>query len=365
MNPLCSKSLSRRGFLAGIGAAAAGFLLLPGRLPGQQAGGSTKEEAKLNFLNWDTYIGPTTLDDFKAVSGISVRMDLFADNDELFARLRQGDPGYDVVVPSNDFVERMIAADMLTALDHAAIPNKANLQDAFQDAAFDPGRRYSMPYMWGTMGIGYRRSACDGVPDSWKWLYDSERYKGRSALLSEAGSVLGAAFKYLGHPLNAGDPKVIEAAADLIIAQKPNIKVFAPDTGQELLLAGEVDIAMEWNGDILQAMREDPDISYVVPREGSILWEDTLAIPRGVPHPANAHRFIDFLLDAEVGAAIADAIRYATPNAAALALLPESYARNPAIFPPEETLAACETARDPGPEIARLYDTAWTRIMAA
>ena len=349
---------TRRRFLAGTGAAAAGLAFLP------QAA-AAGEEPRLNFYNWDTYIGATTLADFKAKTGISVRMDLYADNDELFARLRAGNPGYDVIVPTNDFVERMIAAGMLMPLDHAAIPNMANIEPAFRDAAFDPGRRHSIPYMWGTMGIGYRKSRCDGAPDSWRWLYDSDRYSGRCALLSEAGAVLGAAFKYMGHPLNTTDPKLIEAAETLIVAQKPHLKLFAPDNGQDLLLSGEVDIAMEWNGDILQAMAEDDDLSYVVPREGSILWEDALAIPQGAPHPDNAHAFMNFILEAEAGAAIAEAIRYATPNAAAKALLPESYTGNPGIFPSEETLAACEPALYRGQEAARLYEAAWTRIRAA
>ena len=219
--------------------------------------------------------------------------------------------------------------------------------------------------MWGTMGIGYRKSRCDGTPDSWRWLFDSGRYRGRCALLSEASSVLGAAFKYMGHPLNTSDPKVVKAAERMIIAQKPQIKQFAPDNGQELLLSGEVDIAMEWNGDILQAMEKDDDISYVVPREGSILWEDALAIPRGAPHPENAHAFLNFILGAEAGAAIAATIRYATPNAAAKALLPASYLENPAIYPDDMMFSRCEPALYLGEEVARLYEATWSRIQAA
>jgi spermidine/putrescine transport system substrate-binding protein len=350
--------LSRRKFLAGTGAVAAGISVLP-------RDGWSAEEAKLNFYNWDTYIGETTLDDFKTASGVSVKMDLFADNAELFAKLKEGNPGYDVIVPTNDYIERMIAAKMLMPLDHSKIPNKVNLQSAFLDAGFDPGRKFSMPYMWGTMGIGYRKSKVDGVPDSWKWLFDSDRYKGRCAVLSEAVGVLGAVFKYMGEPLNTTDPKLIKAAEAMLIKQKPNLKLFAPDNGQDLLLSGEVDLTMEWNGDILQVMAEDDDLSYVVPKEGSIVWQDTLTIPNGAPHPENAHNFINFVLEAQAGAGIADAIQYATPNAAARVLMPESYSKNPAIFPSDETLAACEAAIYLGPEVSKLYDEAWTRIQAA
>ena len=350
--------LSRRQFLAGTGAVAAGLSFIPTQI-------WSNEMAKLNFYNWDTYIGETTLKDFKVASGINVKMDLFADNDELFAKLKVGNPGYDLIVPSSDYVERMILSDMLMPLNSDIIPNRSNIQQSFFEVSFDPGRKYSLPYMWGTMGIGYRKSKMDSAPDSWKWLFDSDRYKGRCALLSEASDVLGAAFKYMGHSLNTKDPKIIKEAEKLLIKQKPNIKVFAPDNGQDLLLSGEVDITMEWNGDILQVMEEDPDISYIVPKEGSAVWEDALAIPKGAPHPENAHRFINFILEPRVGAKIADFIQYATPNKAAKQLMPESYSKNPAIYPSNETLSSCESSFYLGADVVRLYDEAWSRVLSA
>ena len=351
--------ISRRSFLAGTGAVAAGITVLP-RV------GWSAEEAKLNFYNWDTYIGETTLDDFKKATGIEVKMDLFADNDELFAKLKEGNPGYDLIVPTNDFVERMIEAKMLTPLDHSKIPNfKKNVDPIFQDATFDPGRKYSMPYMWGTIGIGYRKSKVAQVPDSWKWLYDSDKYSGRMALLADGGTVIGMGLKYLGYSLNSKNPAEIRKVEEMLIRQKPHIKVFAEDNGQDLLASGEVDLTMEWNGDILQVMAEDDDIGYAVPKEGGLLWQDCLCIPNGGPHPDNAHKFINFILDGEVGAAIADFIQYATPNAAAKRILGGEYASNPAIFPPDEVTRKCETAIYQGPDVVRMYDEAWTRINAA
>src|ERR1022692_3532028 len=142
---------SRRSLLAGLGAAAAGVSL--GGCADKLPLGANGEEAKLNFYNWDTYTGKTTLADFKAATGISVKMSLFATNDELFSKLRAGNPGFDLIVPSNDFVTRMVISDMLMPLDHAKIPNRVNLLPAFQDADFDPGRRYSMPYTWLVLGL--------------------------------------------------------------------------------------------------------------------------------------------------------------------------------------------------------------------
>ena len=350
--------ISRRSFLTGMGAVAAGLKFAPGTV-------LAAEEKKLNFYNWDTYIGETTLDDFKAASGIEVSMDLFADNDELFAKLKGGNPGYDVIVPTNDFVERMITAGMLSPLDPALIPNISNIDPTFRDAAFDPGRKYSLPYMWGTIGVGYRKSRIEGVPDDWKWVLDSDRCAGKTALMGDGTTMIQMAMKYLGYPLNETEPARIRQAEELLIRQKPNVKVFADDNGQDLLLSGEVDICMEWNGDILQVMEEDDDVGYVVPRQGGLLWQDCLCIPTGAPHAENAHAFINFILGADAGAAIADFIQYATPNAAARKLLSAEYNSNPAIFPPQETIEKCEVATYNGAEYTRAVDEAWTRIMAA
>ena len=350
--------VSRRGFLAGMGAVAAGISFLPRE-------GFSAEEKMLNFYNWDTYIGETTLEDFRKASGIEVKMDLFADNDELFAKLKEGNPGYDLIVPTNDYVERMIVADMLVPLDHSKIPNISNIDPVFRDAQFDPGRKYSLPYMWGTIGIGYRKSKVDSVPDSWKWLYDSDRYSGRIALLADGGTVIQMGLKYMGQPLNSTDPALIKKVETMLIRQKPHIKVFAEDNGQDLLASGEVDLTMEWNGDILQVMAEDDDIGYAVPKEGGLLWQDCLCIPKGGPHPNNAHAFINFILDADAGAAIADFIQYATPNKAAKEKLPAEYRENPAIFPPDAVTKKSESSIYKGEEYQRLIDETWTRIQAA
>jgi spermidine/putrescine transport system substrate-binding protein len=351
-------NLTRRSFLAGMGAVAAGIHFVP-----RQA--LAAEEPKLNFYNWDTYIGETTLADFLTASGIEVKMDLYADNDELFAKLKEGNPGYDLIIPTNDYVERMLAAEMLVPLDHSLIPNMKNIDPNFLDAAFDPDRKYSLPYMWGSIGIGYRKSKVDGVPDSWKWLYDSDKYSGRIALLADGGTVIGMGLKYIGESLNSTDTAKIKQIETMLIKQKPHIKVFAEDNGQDLLASGEVDLTMEWNGDILQVMGEDPDIGYAVPKEGGLLWEDCMCIPKGGAHPMNAHKFINYILDAKAGAAIADYIQYATPNKAAKALLPDEYTKNPAIFPPDSVISRSEASIYLGEDRQRLIDETWTRIQAA
>lgn len=348
--------ISRRKFLAGAAAVGISFKLPKDALAA---------DGKVNFYNWDTYIGETTIEDFEKATGIEVQYDLYADNDELFAKLRGGNPGYDVIVPTNDYVERMLVAEMLLPLDHTKIPNMKNIEPGFMNPAFDPGRKYSLPYMWGSIGVGYRKSALKDAPTSWNDLLNSDKYSGRIALMSEPQTVMQLALKAMGKSLNDWSDENIAAAEKMISDQKKHIVAFAPDNGQDLLLAGEVDMAMEWNGDILQAMEEDDDIAYLVPDEGGILWEDTLCIPKGAPNVENAHALINYLLDAEAGAAIAEFVYYATPNAAAKALMSEEYTGNSAIFPSAEATAKSEVSIYPGQEISRKIDEAWTRIKAS
>jgi spermidine/putrescine transport system substrate-binding protein len=356
-----SFATSRRSILKGLGAAAIGISLV-----GKKSSAWAAEEPKLNFYNWDTYIGETTLEDFKDASGIDVNMSLFATNDELFAKLRAGNPGYDVIVPGSEFVERMIQADLLEPLDHAKIPNIKNIAPEFiTDAPYDPGRKYSMPYTWLVIGIGYRKSKVKEVPDSWKWLFDSDVYKGRIAVMSDASELFRNCFKYLGQSINSTSPELIKQAEAMLIKQKPNIKSFHEDNGQDLLLSGEVDVVMEYNGDIAQIMVEDDDVDFVVPKEGAMKQSDTLAIPKGAPHPENALKFINFILDAKTGKEIFETIKYPSPNAAATALMPASYKDNKVIFPPADVMAKCEYPRYLGADFTRLLDEAMTRLRAA
>lgn len=363
---LVKKRLNRRSLLQGMGVAAIGISVtnIAGCSSKESAISSTGEEAKLNFYNWDTYIGETTLDDFKDASGISVKMDLFDSNDVLFAKLRAGNPGYDVIVPSNDFVERMIQAKMIQELDHTLLPNLKNIDPTFIDVDYDPGRKYSIPYTWLALGIGYRKSKVKSVPDSWKVLFESDEYKGRIAVLSEAGDMFRLYGKYLGKSVNDLTPDDIQKISEMMIKQKPFINKFHEDDGQDLLLKGDVDLVLEYNGDIAQAMAEDEDIGFVIPKEGSQLNSDTLCIPVGAPHPKNAHAFINYMLDAEVDKKITETILYPTPNNAAKALMPEDYRNNKVIFPPADVLAKCEYARY-NPKLQPLYEEAFTKVRAS
>jgi spermidine/putrescine transport system substrate-binding protein len=368
------KPHSRRAFMAAFGASAAAISLsgcTPGGNPSATPTNAVKIEGsegnKLEFYNWDTYIGETTLADFKAATGIAPNMTLFANNDELFAKFRSGNAGYDLIVPSNDYVARMIEAKMLMPLDQSKIPNKANLLPEFQDADFDPGRKYSMPYTWLVLGIGYRKSALKGgvVPDSWKVLLDSDEYKGRISVLSESADLFRIGLKYLGHSLNEATPALIKQVEDMLIKQKPYIKNFHNDDGQDLLLSKEVDLVLEYNGDIAQKQGEDADLGFIVPKEGSLKSSDCLCIPTGAPNPNNAHAMINFLLDAQNGANITKTILYPTPNGAAKALMDDAYKNNPIVYPPADRMAKCEYGKYQGSAIIQAYEAAMTRVRAS
>lgn len=349
---------SRRSFIAALGGFTTG-VALPLRSV------IAEERKTLRLFIWDTYVGTHTLADFKDATGIEVTMETYADDDELLVRLKEDGANFDVVVPTNDILERLVEAGMLQTLDHSKIPNMSNIDRPFRDAVFDRHRKYSIPYMWGTVGIGYRISKVGQEAESWKVIYDSDKFAGLISLQDDPMNVLGCGLKYLGYSFNSTDPEELQQVEDMLIGQKKNIKIFAPTEGEDLLLSGEVDVCLEWNGDIAQIIDGNNDIGFSVPKEGSLLWQDVMAIPAAAPNPANAHAFLNYVLDAQAGKHIAETVRFATCNAAARELMDSTYVNNPAIFPPAELVAKCEPSRFLGDEGTKLRQEVWARIKAA
>ena len=337
-----------------VGAALAvlGAPFLLGRGP---AGG----ERVLNLYIWSAYISPETLAKFERRQGARVNVDLYDSNEALMAKVQAGNAGYDVICPSNYVVQILQKQSLLRALDHSAVPHLPNVDPRFLDRDFDPGNRYSVPYFWGTTGIGYDKTKT-GPVDSWGALWDP-RFRGRILMLDDGREALGAALKWKGFSLNATDPASVRAAEQLLIVQKPLVRTYNSSSFEDILLSRDVWLAQGWNGQFAKIMAIDPRLDYVVPREGSGLFIDSLAIPAGAPHPELAHAFIDFTLEADIAAEICRTMGYSTPNRAAMPLLPESMRRNPAIFPPGDVLARTETIQDVG-EATLLYDRAWTEV---
>lgn len=370
---LSGSARSRRSFMAAFGATAAAISFgACAKTTEEKPASKSKitiegsEPNKLAFYNWDDYIGETTLEDFKTASGVEVEMTLFANNDELFAKFRAGNPGYDIIMPSNEYVTRMAEAGLLMPLDHAKIPNMKNIAPEFRDPDYDKGRKYSMPYTWLVLGIGYRKSKIKNgqIPNSWKYLFDSADYSGKIALLGESADVFRLVFKYMGKSVNDYTPELLQKAQEMLIKQKAHVKKFHDDDGQDLLMSSEVDVVLEYNGDIAQSKVEDDDIDFVVPIEGSLLNSDCMCIPKGAKSPNNAHAFINFILDGQNGADISKTILYPTPNEAAKALMDDTYRKNPIIFPPADAMAKCEYGQYKGSEVSQAMEAAMTKVRA-
>ena len=318
-----------------------------------------KAARELNLYTWSNYIYPETLRKFEARHGARVNVDLFDSVEGMLAKVQAGNAGYDVIVPTNYAVEILLRQGLLRPLDRSALPHLPNTDPRFLDMDFDPGNAHSIPYLWGTCGIAYRKSRVGSV-DSWSALWDP-RYKGRILMVDDARETLGAALKWKGQSLNSSDPAALRAAARLLIEQRPLVRAYDSANYDDKLLAGDVWLAQGWSGQFAKAMARDPDIAYVLPKEGASYSVDTLAIPVSAPHPELAHAFLDFTMEAEIAAEICRTTYYSSPSRAALPLLPEEMRRNPAIFPPDELLARAELIRELG-ETAVLYDRLWTEV---
>jgi spermidine/putrescine transport system permease protein len=333
-----------------------GILLLPFALVGAPAPAART----LNLYIWSNYIGPETLARFEARHGVRVNVDLYDSNEALLAKLQARNAGYDVVCPSDYSVQVLLAQGLLRPLDRQALPHFENLDPAFLDRAFDPGNRHSVPYFWGTTGIAYDTRRVKQRVDSWDALWDP-RHAGRILMLDDAREAFGAALKRRGRSLNSRDPRELEEARADLAKQKPLVRAYSSTNFDDVLLSGDVWLAQGWSGQFAKAMTENPNIAYVVPREGATLFIDNLAIPSDAPSPALAHAFIDFTLEADVAAEICRTMHYSTPNRAALALLPAEVRRNPATFPPQDVVGRLELIRDVG-ETTVLYDRLWTEV---
>jgi spermidine/putrescine-binding protein len=317
-------------------------------------------ERVLNLFIWSNYIAPETLARFERRYGVTVNVDLFDSNEALLAKLQAGNAGYDVIVPSDYSVQVLRAQHLLRPLDRSLLPHLRHIDPSFLDRGYDPGNGVSVPYFWGTTGIAYRRDRVAAPVESWNALWDS-RYRGRILMLDDAREAFMAALKRRGLSLNTTDEARLRIARDDLVAQRPLVRAYNSTNFEDVLLSGEVWLAQGWNGQFAKAMEQDPQIVYVIPREGSTLFIDNLAIPIDARNVSLAHRFIDFTMEPEIAAEICRTMKYSSPNRSAWPLLPEQVRGNPAIFPPPDVLSRLELVEDLGPATV-LYDRLWTEV---
>jgi spermidine/putrescine transport system substrate-binding protein len=316
---------------------------------------------RLNFLNWSYYIADETIPEFEEEFGVRVRYDNFSSNDELLTKIKTGGrAGYDLIVPSDYMVEIMINLGLLHEINYDNIPNIVNIDPRFRNMPFDPEGRYSVPYQWGTAGIAVNTRFIEEEVTSWDILWDP-KYAGRIAMLDDMRSGMVPALKRLGFSVNTTDPDEINQARDLLIQQKPLVRAYTSDTYIDLLKSGDVWLAYGWSGDIYQVARENPDVIYIIPEEGTYVWVDNLAIPKNAKNRFTAEIFINYLLRPEVSAEISNYTWYSSPNTAAKEFIEDHMLNDPGVYPSDEVLDRAEFMRDVG-EATRLYNRAWLEV---
>ncbi|MFV2000352.1 MAG: PotD/PotF family extracellular solute-binding protein [Acidimicrobiia bacterium] len=332
-------------------------------------------DGDLNLYNWTEYIPVGSLAEdaevkdlvagFEDEFGVSVVLTEYDSNETMLAQIDAG-VGYDVVVPSDYMVSIMRDANLLVKLNQAVIPNMANIDPLFTEAAYDPGNQFSAPYQWGTTGIGYRYDAIDDTDGvSWGVIFDPEMSApnaGFISLLDDPRETLGSALKYLGYSLNTTNPDEVDEASALIAETKDRIAAFNSSGYWTLLTSGETNVAQGWNGDFLAEydgiseydaegnLTYDAyeDFGYAIPVEGSAAWVDTMAIPATAEHPCTAQTFLNYMLDAENGGELTNYNYYASPNAAAEEFIYPEILEDPSIYPVPETMAILEFFKDLG-----------------
>jgi spermidine/putrescine transport system substrate-binding protein len=314
-------------------------------------------EPELRIYNWSDYIGENTIADFERESGVRVVYDTYESNEDLIAKLQAGASGYDLVVPSGYAVRVLRALDLIEPIVRSALNNWGNLNPTFTNPSFDPDNRYTVPWQWGSAGLAVRTDRVGDRPDSWGVFHDP-RYRGKMTQLDDMRDVIGCWLKFRGHSLNSSDPAALDQAQRDALAAKPNLKSYVSAPVKSQLIAGDVWIAHLWNGDTAQARASNSAIEFVLPKEGSMIYLDSLCIARGARHRRAAHLFMDYVLRPDVGAGISRRTGYGSPNAAALAL-------EKGLLPPPtvEEMARLEYQEDLG-AATQLWDRIWTEIKA-
>jgi putrescine transport system substrate-binding protein len=353
--------------------------------PGSDAasGGATGAGAEpkiLNVYNWSDYIDPAVIEAFQKETGITVSYDVFDSNEVLETKLLTGNSGYDVVVPSAYFLERQVQAGVFRKLDSSLLPNLANLDAALQArvAAHDPGNEHGVIYMWGTTGIGFDAGKVASImpnapTDSWNLVFDPavvSKFKDCGvSFLDDPTDMVATVLLWLGKDPNSQSEDDLKLAEEALLKVRPYIRTIHSSQYIEDLANGEVCIAVGYSGDVLQARDraaeagKNIDIRFAIPREGALMWFDTLAIPADARHPGNAHAFIDFLLRPDVAAANSNFVNYATANRAALDLVNEDLRNDPGIYPTPEVKERLQPNLAKSAEFTRSLNRSWTRFV--
>jgi len=352
-------------------AAAAALALLPLAAAAQ--------EKVVHVFNWSDYIDETILEEFTAETGIKVVYDVYDSNEILETKLLAGGSGYDVVVPSAEFMGRQIQAGVFQRLDKAKLPNLSNVwpEIAERVAVYDPSNEYSVNYMWGTTGIGYNVAKIqermpDAPLDSWAMVFDPNvlsKFADCGVHILDAGSELfPAALHYLGLNPDSREPADIEKATALLQGIRPHVQKFHSSEYINALANGDICLSVGFSGDVLQARDraaeagQGVEVAYSLPKEGALMWFDQMAIPADAPHPDEAHQFINYMLKPDVAAKASNFVYYANGNKASQPLLNPDVIGDKAIYPDEAAVARLYTKAPYDAKTQRLITRAWTTV---
>ena len=322
-------------------------------------------ENVVNVYNWEDYIDPAVLDQFTQETGITVNMMNFTTNEDMIVKVQNSPSSFDVVFPSDYMIERMITQNMLSPIDFNNVPNFQYIEKSLINPDYEPTNAYSVPYMWGTVGILYNKTKVTEPVTSWGILFDT-KYKDNVFMIDSIRDCLGVALKYLGYSMNTRDPLELNAAKELLIKQKKDgiVKAYQVDETKDKMVAGEAALALVWSGDAQYAIDLNPDLAYAVPDEGSNIWVDGMVIPAAAKNKENAEKFIDFMSRPDIAKMNCEKIWYSSPNTGAIELMGDTYINNLTMNPTQDIVDRCEFFHDIQ-DFIQIYNAMWLEIKSA
>ena len=325
--------------------------------------GCRRKTPELKIYTWADYFKPELLQRFEKEQGCRIIIDTFESNESMYAKIKAGATGYDLITPSSYFVKIMNDQGYLLPMNHAQLPNVKNVDADYLRISMDPQMHHSVPYMLTNSGIAYLKSKVQNFSPSWK-MFNETALKGRMTMLNDMRETMGAALKYLGYSLNSRNDKELELARDVVIAWKKNLAKFESEQYKGGLASGEFLLVHGYSGDLLQVQKENQDIDFVIPVEGTSIACDDLVIPKDSKESRLAHAFINFIHNPAVAAENTNFISYVCPNKASYPKVDPVLRNNPAVFLAPELKAKCEVIEDLGQDTAK-YTSMWDQIKAA
>ena len=336
-------------------------ILMSGSIILQKNSESDSRSDKLVIYNWGDYIDPDLLKKFTEETGIEIQYETFDSNEAMYTKIKQGGTSYDIAVPSDYMIDKMIKDDLLAKLDKSKLIGMEHIGEEFLDKSFDPKNDYSLPYLWGTVGIVYNEQLVDQAPMHWEDLWRPE-YESSLMLIDGAREVMGIGLTTLGYSVNSKNIDHLHEAEETLQQLTPNIKAIVADEMKDYMIRGDAAIGVTFSGEASEMMDRNEDLHYIVPSEGSNLWFDNLVLLKNMVHEEEAYAFLNFMNQPENAAQNAEYIGYATPNNTAKALLPDEVKENQALYLTDDVFEELEIYENLGTEWLEIYNDLYLQI---